>query len=142
MIISFSRNFGHQAAVSAGIFLSKAEVVCIMDGDLQDPPSLILSMLKLWREGYDVVYGQRQERDEGFFKNSAYKIFYRLYKLISPVNVPLDSGDFCLMDRKVVIALSRLPEKLRFPRGLRSWVGFSQTGFLIRGGNADWEKQV
>jgi polyisoprenyl-phosphate glycosyltransferase len=128
-IISFSRNFGHQAAVSAGIFAADADITAIIDADLQDPPELALEMLKLWREGYDVVYGQRRRRQEGWFKNICYKIFYRIYRLMSPIEVAVDSGDFCIMDRRVVLALNSLPEKLRFLRGLRSWVGFSQVGF-------------
>lgn len=128
-IISFSRNFGHQAAVSAGVFMAEADVTVVIDGDLQDPPEHILDMLALWRQGYDVVYGQRRRRQEELVKTICYKLFYRLYKLLSPIDVPLDSGDFCLMSRRVVTALNSLPEKLRFQRGLRSWVGFSQIGF-------------
>ncbi len=128
-IISFSRNFGHQAAVSAGIFMADADITAIIDADLQDPPEYILDMLRLWRDEYDVIYGLRKRRNENFFKNVCYKVFYRLYRFLSPVEVPLDSGDFCIMDRKVVDALKSLPEKLRFQRGLRSWVGFSQIGF-------------
>jgi glycosyltransferase involved in cell wall biosynthesis len=129
LIISFSRNFGHQAAVSAGIFSSGADITAVIDGDLQDPPELILEMLTLWRQGYDVVYGQKRKRQEGFFKNNCYKLFYRIYQWMSPVEVAVDSGDFCIMDRRVVLALNSLPEKLRFLRGLRSWVGFSQVGY-------------
>lgn len=128
-IISFSRNFGHQAAVSAGIFAMDADITAIIDADLQDPPELVLEMLKLWREGYDVVYGQRKRREEGWFKNICYKLFYRIYRLMSPIEVAVDSGDFCIMDRKVSSAINSLPEKLRFLRGLRSWVGFSQAGY-------------
>jgi len=128
-IISFSRNFGHQAAVSAGTFSADADITAIIDADLQDPPELVLEMLKLWREGYDVVYGQRRRREEGWLKNSCYKIFYRIYRLMSPIEVAVDSGDFCIMDRRVVQALNSLPEKLRFLRGLRSWVGFAQVGY-------------
>jgi len=128
-VISFSRNFGHQAAVSAGVFAMDADITAIIDADLQDPPELILEMLKLWREGYDVVFGQRRRREEGWFKNICYKLFYRIYRLMSPIEVAVDSGDFCIMDRRVVSALNSLPEKLRFLRGLRSWVGFSQVGY-------------
>ena len=129
LVISFSRNFGHQAAVSAGVFASDADVTAIIDADLQDPPELILEMLTLWRQGYDVVYGQKRKRQEGFLKNICYKLFYRIYRLMSPVEIALDSGDFCIMGRNVVEALNSLPEKLRFLRGLRSWVGFSQVGY-------------
>jgi dolichol-phosphate mannosyltransferase len=128
-VISFSRNFGHQAAVSAGTFSADADITAIIDADLQDPPELVLEMIKLWREGYDVVYGQRRKREEGWFKNTCYKAFYRIYRLMSPIEVAVDSGDFCIMDRRVVTALNSLPEKLRFLRGLRSWVGFAQVGF-------------
>jgi len=127
-IISFSRNFGHQAAVSAGTFAADADITAIIDADLQDPPEMVLEMLKLWREGYDVVYGQRRRRQEGWIKNICYKLFYRIYRLMSPIEIAVDSGDFCIMDRKVVAALNSLPEKLRFLRGLRSWVGFAQVG--------------
>jgi dolichol-phosphate mannosyltransferase len=128
-IVSFSRNFGHQAAVSAGIFLADSDVVAIIDADLQDPPEIIPEMIKLWREGYDVVYGQRKTRQEGAFKNACFKIFYRILSWMSPVEIAVDSGDFCIMGRTVVQAINSLPEKLRFLRGLRSWVGFAQTGF-------------
>ncbi len=127
-IVSFSRNFGHQAAVSAGVDMSDADVTAIIDADLQDPPELILDMLKLWREGYDVVYGKRKRRNEGMAKNLAYKFFYRLYRFLSPIEIAVDSGDFCIMGSNVVASLKSLTEKLRFQRGLRSWVGFSQVG--------------
>ncbi len=127
-IIQFSRNFGHQAAVSAGIFQSNADVAAVIDADLQDPPELILEMLHKWREGYEVVYAQRVNRKENAFKKFAYWLFYRLYHLMSPIEIPLDSGDFCLISQRVINALNQLPESLRFPRGLRSWVGFSQIG--------------
>jgi polyisoprenyl-phosphate glycosyltransferase len=128
VLYRFSRNFGHQSAVAAGIDHSVAEVVVIMDADLQDPPELIPAMVERWREGHDVVYGQRRRRKENLFKVLCYAAFYRLIALLSEINVPLDSGDFCLMDRRVVRAISALPERLRFPRGLRAWVGFRQTG--------------
>lgn len=128
-VVSFSRNFGHQAAVSAGIFMSDADVTAVIDADLQDPPEIIVEMIKLWREGYDVVYGQRKTRQEGALKNACYKIFYKILSWMSPIEIAMDSGDFCVMGRNVVGAINGLPEKLRFLRGLRSWVGFSQTGF-------------
>jgi len=128
-IISLSRNFGHQAAVSAGLSVADSQVVAVIDADLQDPPDNIIDMLKLWRDGYDVIYGLRKRRKEGILKNICYKFFYRIYKFLSPVAVPVDSGDFCIMDKKVVDVLKGFPEKLRFHRGLRAWVGFNQIGF-------------
>jgi len=98
----------------------------VMDADLQDPPGCILEMLEKWRSGFEVVYAQRRNRKEGLAKRVLYSAFYRLYRALSPISVPIDSGDFCLMSRKVVEQLNRLPESLRFPRGLRSWVGFPQ----------------
>ena len=128
MLIRFSRNFGHQAAITAGLDHSKADVVAIIDADLQDPPEVILEMLKRWHEGYDVVYGIRQDRKENFLKRLGYWGFYRIVRFMSSVSVPLDCGDFCVMDRGVVDVLATLPERLRFPRGLRAFVGFNQTG--------------
>ena len=123
-LIRLSRNFGHQAALCAGLRNSSAGLVAIMDADLQDPPEVILEMLVAWRNGADVAFGVRRNRKEGFLKKLAYKGFYRIYSFLAEVDVPLDSGDFSLMDRKVVDAMEELPERLRFPRGLRSWVGF------------------
>jgi dolichol-phosphate mannosyltransferase len=127
-IVRLSRNFGHQAAVTAGMDASKADVTVVMDADLQDPPELITDMLAKWRHGYDVVYAQRMNRREHLVKRALYWTFYRTYRLLSPIDVAIDSGDFCLMSRRVVEELRRLPESIRFPRGLRSWVGFPQTG--------------
>lgn len=126
-VIRLSRNFGHQAAVTAGIVHSTADLVAVIDADLQDPPACILEMIGKWREGFEVVYAQRRNRKEGAVKSFMYWSFYRLFRLLSAVPVPLDSGDFCLMSRRVVDELNRLPERVRFPRGLRSWVGFAQT---------------
>lgn len=125
-LISFSRNFGHQAAISAGIDHSSGKAVILMDADLQDPPELLRQMLELWRSGAQVVYTVRHKRKESFFKRSAYFTFYRLLQLVSNIDIPLDSGDFCLMDRQVVDQIKSLPEKHRFLRGLRSWIGFRQ----------------
>ena len=100
----------------------------IMDGDLQDPPEVIPQFVARWREGYDVVYAVRKHRKEGLFKRFCYFTFYRLMSLIAELDIPLDSGDFCLMDRRVVEALKALPEQKRFVRGLRTFVGFRQTG--------------
>ncbi len=127
-IIRLSRNFGHQAAVTAGMAGSSAELVAVIDADLQDPPPLILDMVARWREGYEVVYAVRRTRDEGAVKVWLAWGFYRIYRLLTPIPVPVDSGDFCLMSRRVIDELGRLPERLRFARGLRSWVGFAQTG--------------
>jgi dolichol-phosphate mannosyltransferase len=127
-VIHFSRNFGHQAAFSAGLDASTGSAVVMMDCDLQDPPEAIEQFLDRWRDGYDVVYGIRRKRKEGALKRAAYAIFYRSMRAIAQIEVPIDAGDFCLMDRTVVDALTRLPESHRFLRGLRSWVGFRQTG--------------
>jgi polyisoprenyl-phosphate glycosyltransferase len=124
----FTRNFGHQNAVSAGLDKSTSDVVAVIDADLQDPPEVILEMLKKWREGFDVVYGVRTKRKENIFKRSAYWLFYRLLSYFSEIDIPLDSGDFSLIDKKVVKAMCDLPEKIRYPRVIRAWVGFPQTG--------------
>lgn len=121
-----TRNFGHQAAVSAGLDHARGDAVVVMDADLQDPPELIPRMVALWEQGAEVVYGVRASRREAVWKRWAYSAFYRLLKKISDVEIPLDSGDFCLMDRSVVEVLRHLPERLRFLRGLRSFVGFRQ----------------
>lgn len=128
-VIKLSRNFGHQPAISAGIQEAKGDAVVIMDGDLQDPPEELHRFLDKWREGYEVVYAVRTKRKEGFFKKVAYKTFYRLLAWISDIEIPLDSGDFCVMDRKVVNAIvKKMPENVRFVRGLRAYVGFKQIG--------------
>jgi dolichol-phosphate mannosyltransferase len=127
-VLHLSRNFGHQAAVSAGIDHARGRAVVLMDGDLQDPPELIGQFVQAWRAGHDVVYAVRTKRKEGLLKRSGYALFYRLLRAISELDVPLDSGDFCLMDRQVVEALKALPERGRFVRGLRTFVGFRQVG--------------
>lgn len=126
--VELSRNFGHQAAVTAGMALADGDAVAILDADLQDPPEVVLEMVDKWREGFEIVYGQRKNRKEAFHKVFGYWLFYRIYKALTPIAVPLDSGDFCLLDRRVVSEINHLPESLRFPRGLRSWVGFRQVG--------------
>ena len=126
VLLRLSRNFGHQNAISAGFRHTSHDVVAIIDADLQDPPEIILHMLKRWREGYDVVYGERRARKENFLKVFSYWLYYRILSFFSEIPVPLDSGDFSLLDRKVVEAMNALPETLRFPRGLRAWVGFRQ----------------
>jgi dolichol-phosphate mannosyltransferase len=128
VLVRLSRNFGHQAAVSAGLDHATADLVAVIDADLQDPPEIVHDMAARWREGYDVVYGVRRRRKENPLKVAGYWAFYRLVALLSDLKVPLDGGDFGLMDRRVVDALRALPETLRFPRVLRAWVGFRQTG--------------
>ncbi len=126
-VISFSRNFGHQIAVTAGIDKAQGAAVILIDADLQDPPELIPEMLKLWEQGYHVVYGKRKIRKgESHFKLVTAKYFYRVLNKLSDVAIPLDTGDFRLMDRKVVNAIKSMPEKSRFIRGMVSWVGFKQ----------------
>ncbi|MEM1136847.1 MAG: glycosyltransferase family 2 protein [Bacteroidota bacterium] len=128
-IVQLSRNFGHQAAISAGIKIAKGDAVIVMDGDLQDPPEELSKFLNKWREGYDVVYAIRTRRKEGIFKKMAYFLFYRILEWISDIAIPLDSGDFCVMDKKVVRALNyEFPENIRFIRGLRAFAGFKQIG--------------
>lgn len=126
--IHFSRNFGHQAAVTAGLHSVTGEVVVVIDADLQDPPELILDMLAKWREGYEVVYAQKlRRRGVSPFKRAAYFLFYRILRGLTDVEVPADTGDFCLMDRKIVDLLNAMPERNRYVRGLRAWLGFNQT---------------
>lgn len=127
-VISFSRNFGHQTAITAGIDHARGEAVILMDGDLQDPPEVIPDFIAKWKQGYEVVYAIRTKRKENVVKRAAYAAFYRLLRKLSYLDIPLDSGDFCLMDRKVVETIRRLPERNRFVRGLRTWAGFRQTG--------------
>lgn len=126
VLYRLSRNFGHQAAVSAGLSYSEAELVAVMDADLQDPPEVIFEMLAAWRNGADVAYAVRRGRKENLLKRAGYHLFYRLYRYLAEVDVPLDSGDFALLDRRVVDSMEGLPEHLRFLRGLRTWVGFDQ----------------
>jgi dolichol-phosphate mannosyltransferase len=128
VVIHHSRNFGSQNAFTSGMQLATGDAVILLDGDLQDPPELIAEFYAKWREGYDVVYGQRVKRVATRFLQVAYKAFYRVFRAASYVPMPLDAGDFSLLDRRVVEALNRLPENNRFLRGLRAWVGFRQTG--------------
>lgn len=127
-VISFSRNFGHQTAISAGLDHARGDAVMILDGDLQDPPEVLPAFIKKLREGYDVVYAIRTKRKEHVLKRAAYALFYRILRRLSYLDIPLDSGDFCIMDRRVVEAIRRLPERNRFVRGLRTWSGFRQVG--------------
>ena len=126
--LSFARNFGHQIAVTAGLNFSTGNIVVVMDGDLQDPPELIIDMVEQWRQGYQVVYAQRtQRRKEGWFKRLPAYMYYRILRHLADVDIPIDTGDFCLMDRCVVDVLNAMPERNRYIRGLRAWIGFKQT---------------
>lgn len=130
-LINFSRNFGHQAAFSAGLKQARGKAVVIIDGDLQDPPALIHDMLKKWEKGYQVVYAQRKKRKgETFFKKASAHAFYKILHALTNIDIPMDTGDFRLMDRIVVDQLNALPERNRFLRGLVCWVGFKRTGIL------------
>jgi polyisoprenyl-phosphate glycosyltransferase len=126
--LSFARNFGHQTAVSAGLFYATGDAVVVIDADLQDPPEEIIRFIEKWRQGYEVVYGVRQKRKENVLMRFCYWFFYRLMAGIAAFEVPLDSGDFCLMDRRVVDTIKLMPERNRFVRGLRAWAGFKQIG--------------
>lgn len=128
VVINHARNFGSQSAFTSGMRLATGDAVALLDGDLQDPPEVIEAFYHKWREGYDVVYGVRVKREATLFLQTAYKLFYRAFRGLSYVPVPLDAGDFSLMDRRVVEVLNSLPENNRFMRGLRAWVGFRQTG--------------
>jgi dolichol-phosphate mannosyltransferase len=128
VLIELARNFGHQTAISAGLDFAQGQAVIVMDADLQDPPEMIPSLLERWREGYQVVYAIRQQRQEGPLLQWTYKLFYRLLSRVASIEIPLDSGDFCLMDRQVVDLLVAMPERNRFLRGIRSWVGMRQIG--------------
>lgn len=127
-VVNHTRAFGSQSAFTSGMRIATGDAVILMDGDLQDPPELISEFVKKWREGYDVVYGERVQREASLGMRFAYKLFYRSFRKTSYLDVPLDAGDFSLLDRRVVDALNQLPEKHRFIRGLRTWVGFRQTG--------------
>lgn len=127
-VVNHTRAFGSQSAFTSGMRIATGDAVVLLDGDLQDPPELIAELVERWRSGYDVVYGERVGRDASARMRFAYKLFYRLFRKASYVNVPLDAGDFSLLDRRVVDALNQLPEKQRFLRGLRAWVGFRQVG--------------
>src|SRR5438309_2980705 len=126
--LSFARNFGHQTAVTAGLNFVRGQAVIVLDGDLQDPPELIPSMVEKWRQGYQVVYAQRRRRHrESWFKRLTAYAFYRVLGKLASVDIPRDAGDFCLMDRSVVDVLNSMPERNRYIRGLRCWVGFRQS---------------
>lgn len=127
--VIFARNFGHQVAITAGWDYARGDAVIIIDADLQDPPEVILELAKKWREGYEVVYATRSERKgESWFKLWTASLFYRVIYRITDVKIPMDTGDFRLMDRKVVDVLKQMKERHRFPRGMSAWVGFKQVG--------------
>jgi len=129
IVITLSRNFGSsQPAYTCGMEYVTGDCAVCIDGDIQDPPELIPQMVEKWEEGYDVVYGIRKKRKGSILRRIGYKLFYRVFKKFSYIDVPLDAGDFAVLDRKVVDALNQLPERNRFLRGLRAWVGFKQTG--------------
>jgi polyisoprenyl-phosphate glycosyltransferase len=128
VVVNHTRNFGSQSAFTSGMEIATGDAVVLLDGDLQDPPELIEKFYARWREGYDVVYGVRERRVTTLPMQLAYKVFYRVFRSLSYVSIPLDAGDFSLLDRRVVDALNALPESNRFLRGLRAWVGFRQTG--------------
>ncbi len=128
-IIEFAKNFGHQLAVTAGLDYARGDAVVIIDADLQDPPSVILQMIDKWKEGYEVVYAVRAERKgETWFKEFTAKLFYRIIYRITDIDIPLDTGDFRLIDRRAVDTLKSMRERHRFIRGMTSWIGFRQTG--------------
>jgi polyisoprenyl-phosphate glycosyltransferase len=128
VVINHTRNFGSQSAFTSGMRLATGDAVILLDGDLQDPPELIEPFFQKWQEGYDVVYGIRVKREATLFLRIAYKVFYRIFRAGAYVPMPLDAGDFSLIDRRVVDAINSLPENNRYVRGLRAWVGFKQTG--------------
>jgi len=131
--VIFARNFGHQVAITAGWDFARGDAVVIMDADLQDPPEVIPELIARWREGYEVVYAVRAEREgESWFKKATASLFYRLIYRITDVKIPLDSGDFRLLDRKVVEVLKTMRERHRFPRGMAAWVGFRQIGVAYK----------
>ncbi len=130
-VLSFARNFGHQAAITAGVDYARGKAVVVMDADLQDPPEVVLAMVEKWRAGFDVVYGRRRRREgETWFKLVSARVFYRVFAAMIPIEVPLDTGDFRLMSRRVVVALRELRETHRFVRGLVAWLGFKQAEVL------------
>lgn len=126
--VSLSRNFGHQIAISAGIRFSGGRATILMDGDLQDPPEIIPSLVKKWEQGFEVVYAIRKKRKENILKRFFYKLFYLILRKLSYIEIPLDTGDFSLIDKRVVDLLNSMPEKNRFIRGIRAWIGLKQIG--------------
>lgn len=127
-VLRLSRNFGHQTALWAGLHYATGQIVAVLDADLQDPPEVLAACLDRWREGYDVIYAVREKRKEGLFRRFWYAAFYRVLKRVADINIPIDSGDFCVMDRRVVTVLRQMGERNVFVRGLRAWTGFRQIG--------------
>jgi dolichol-phosphate mannosyltransferase len=130
-VVELARNFGHQVAITAGLDFARGKAVAVMDADLQDPPEVLPQFITKWREGYEVVYAVRACRQETWFLRASYAAFYRLLRRVASVEIPLDAGDFCVMDRRVVDLLKSMPERNRFVRGIRSWVGLGQTGVPV-----------
>ncbi len=128
IVLELARNFGHQVAITAGLDFTRGKAIALMDADLQDPPEVLPEFIAKWREGYDVVYAIRERRKENWLKRTSYAAFYRVLRRVSNIEIPLDAGDFCVMDRRVVDLLKEMPERSRFVRGIRSWVGFNQVG--------------
>jgi polyisoprenyl-phosphate glycosyltransferase len=128
VVVELARNFGHQVAITAGLDFARGQAVAVMDADLQDPPETLPEFIAKWRKGYDVIYAIREQRKERWLKRSSYALFYRLLRRVANIDIPLDSGDFCVMDRRVVELLKSMPERSRFIRGIRSWVGLNQVG--------------
>jgi polyisoprenyl-phosphate glycosyltransferase len=128
VVVELARNFGHQVAITAGLDFARGRAIAVMDADLQDPPEVLPAFIAKWREGNDVVYAIREHRKEGWLKRVSYAAFYRLLRHIAHIEIPLDAGDFCIMDRRVVELLKSMPERSRFVRGIRSWIGLKQTG--------------
>ena len=128
VVINHTRAFGSQSAFTSGMKIATGDAVILLDGDLQDPPEIIPQFVEQWKAGFAVVYGERVERETTAFMRRAYKLFYRVFRRLSYLNIPLDAGDFGLLDRRVVDALNELPESHRFIRGLRAWVGYRQVG--------------
>jgi polyisoprenyl-phosphate glycosyltransferase len=128
VVINHTRAFGSQSSFTSGMRMATGDAVVLLDGDLQDPPEVIAQFVKQWREGFDIVYGVRVEREASAVMRRAYKLFYRVFRRLSYISIPLDAGDFGLLDRRVVDTLNDLPESHRFIRGLRAWVGFRQVG--------------
>ena len=126
-VVRLSRNFGHQIAISAALDLAQGDAVILMDGYLQDPPELLPQLLKLWKDGYHVVYTVKTSRKENWLKRLAFKSFYRILSAMSSIKIPMDAGNFSLMDRRVVEVLRTMPERNRYISGLRAWAGFQQT---------------
>lgn len=130
-VINFSRNFGHQVAITAGLDYAEGDATIIMDADLQDPPKVSLELIKKWEDGFEVVYAQRRKRKDGFFKKLTASAFYRILDRFTEITIPKDTGDFRLIDRKVVDSIIKFREKKRFMRGLFAYIGFKQTAVLF-----------